>query len=112
MSTMKNLSTGVRVAIAAMALAFGVTALPATGALLAPGRAHAVVGRPVTPASYAGMARRTSRRTARRTTARTTAAMTTLPADCVAAGAVYTCSGARYEQSFDGGNVVYVEVDD
>lgn len=28
--------------------------------------AHAVVGRPLTPVSYAGVARRTSRRTARR----------------------------------------------
>jgi hypothetical protein len=34
------------------------------------GAAQAVVGRPMTPASYAGSARRTSRRTSRRTTRR------------------------------------------
>ena len=32
--------------------------------------AHAVVGRPLTPVSYAGVARRTSRRTARRVSRR------------------------------------------
>jgi hypothetical protein len=35
-----------------------------TGVCVRP--AHAVVGRPLTPVSYAGVARRTSRRTARR----------------------------------------------
>ena len=33
--------------------------------------AHAVVGRPLTPVSYAGVARRTTRRTVYRTTAAT-----------------------------------------
>ncbi len=33
------------------------------------GEAHAVVGRPLTPMSYAGVARRTSRRTTRRAVA-------------------------------------------
>lgn len=38
-----------------------------TGITLEPRVASAVVGRPVTPVSYAGVARRTVRRTARRT---------------------------------------------
>lgn len=61
------LSRRARSAITALALAFGAVSLPVTGALIAPGAAHAVVGRPLTPVSYAGVARRTSRRTARRT---------------------------------------------
>lgn len=109
--TIHHLSRRARAAIAALALALGATALPAAGALLAPGHAHAVVGRPLTPVSYAGVARRSSRRVARRTAARTTAAMTTLPAGCVAAGATYTCGSAQYQQAFDGGTVVYVEAD-
>lgn len=43
----------------------GTGPLAAVSTLIAP-EAHAVVGRPLTPVSYAGVARRTSRRTARR----------------------------------------------
>ncbi|UJR83626.1 hypothetical protein [Sandaracinus amylolyticus] len=111
MDIIEHLSGRARAGIAAMAIAIGALALPATGALIAPSTAHAVVGRPLTPVSYAGVARRTSRRTARRTVAYTTAAMTTLPAGCVAAGAYYNCGAVRYQQAYDGGNVVYVEVD-
>jgi len=73
--------------------------------------AYAVVGRPLTPVSYAGVARRTARRTARRNVAYTSGAMTTLPAaGCVPAGGVYSCGGVRYRQYYDGPNLVYVEV--
>jgi hypothetical protein len=36
------------------------------GGLVAPSEARAVIGRPLTPVSYAGVARRTVRRTTRR----------------------------------------------
>jgi hypothetical protein len=76
----------------------------------------AVVGRPATPVSYAGVARRTSRRTARRTVARNEAVAATtvaaLPAGCArvtgATGALYTCGGYYYRPTYDGPNVVYV----
>lgn len=79
--------------------------------------AWAVVGRPVTPMSYAGVARRTSRRTARRTSARWAAGttMTTLPAGCVPTvfyGMTYQhCGSAYYQPYYDGPEVVYVEVE-
>lgn len=97
--------------VLAIAAVFGLTALPAVGVIVAPGEAHAVVGRPFTPVSYAGVARRSSRRVARRTAYRTTAAMTTLPAGCVSAGVTYTCGSSTYEQVVDGGNVVYIDAD-
>ena len=68
--------------------------------------AEAVVGRPLTPVSYAGVARRTSRRVARRTAVR----LSTLPAGCAYGsyygGYYYNCGGAYYEKS---GNV-YIQV--
>ncbi len=68
--------------------------------------AEARVGRPLTPLSYAGVARRTSRRVARRTTVRLNA----LPGGCIYGpyyGASYwNCGGAYYEQQ---GNV-YIQV--
>ena len=81
--------------------------------------AQAVVGRPLTPVSVAGVARRTSRRTTRRVEARdsaaaTTTLVTTLPAGCVKAsvgGATqYTCGATRYRPQYDGPNLVYVAV--
>ncbi len=70
------------------------------------GEAKARVGRPLTPLSYAGIARRTSRRVARRTTVRLNA----LPGGCHYGpynGASYwNCDGVYYEQQ---GNV-YVQV--
>lgn len=107
-----ELSRNARAAVLWVAAIVGLGALPAAGALVAPGEAHAVVGRPLTPVSYAGVARRTSRRVSRRTAARTTAAMTALPPGCVPAGATYTCGATTYQQAYDGGNVVYVVVEE
>lgn len=68
--------------------------------------AQAEVGRPLTPGSYAGVARRTSRRVARRTAVR----VNSLPPGCVYGryyGAYYyRCGGMYYQRS--GG--VYVKV--
>src|SRR5512146_1977515 len=67
--------------------------------LLGGGAAHAVIGRPLTPASYAGVARRTTRRTvyaagavaatpvvATAPVVPTTAVVTSLPGGCARAG--------------------------
>jgi len=92
--------------------------------------ALAVVGRPLTPVSYAGVARRTTRRAAyagaaaATTTAvvgtaavtaaavGTAAVLTTLPAGCaqvVTAGVVYQrCGTTYYRPTYDGPNLVYV----
>jgi hypothetical protein len=68
--------------------------------------AEARVGRPLTPVSVAGVARRTSRRVARRTSYR----VSTLPAGCpygpYYGGYYYYCGGRYYEQS---GNV-YIQI--
>lgn len=106
--TIKNKLTSIARAILTVA-AIASVGIPAAGVLVLPGEAHAVIGRPLTPMSYAGVARRTSRRVTRRTVART-AALTTLPAGCMLTGAYYTCGTAHYEQVYDSGSVVYVEV--
>jgi hypothetical protein len=62
------MTVGRRFAAAALALAIAAVALEAVGWLGVPGssgvvpEAQAVVGRPLTPVSYAGVARRTARR--------------------------------------------------
>lgn len=81
------------------------------------GEAWAVVGRPLTPMSYAGVARRTSRRTARRTAARVSGGyITALPAGCVGTvfwGLTYQhCGSVYYQPVYDGPEVVYIEVED
>ena len=59
-----------RVGIAVLVVMLGAVCLDISGGLLAPGEfgfvapAEAVVGRPLTPVSVAGVARRTSRRCA------------------------------------------------
>jgi hypothetical protein len=69
-------------------------------------QAEARVGRPLSPVSYAGVARRTSRRVARRTAVR----VNSLPPGCVYGtyygGTYWNCGGAFYAQS--GG--VYIQV--
>ena len=55
--------------LAASALLVGVLGLPFGEGLVGEREAHAIRGRPLTPMSYAGVARRTSRRTVRRTAA-------------------------------------------
>ncbi len=68
--------------------------------------AEAVVGRPLTPGSYAGVARRTSRRVARRTSYR----INSLPPGCVYGpyygGYYHHCGSAYYVQE---GNV-YIQI--
>jgi hypothetical protein len=83
--------------------------------------AYAIIGRPLTPMSYAGVARRTTRRAVRATayagaataaTAATYAApMTALPATgcSTIAGPAYSCGGVVYRPYYQGTEVVYVQ---
>lgn len=83
--------------------------------ILGGGQSEAVVGRPLTPVSYAGVARRTTRRTAYASAAygpTVVAApaagyVTALPGGCVAAGGMYTCGAVRYRPYYNGPTVVY-----
>lgn len=98
-------------------LAFAATPLPVSEVL-------AVVGRPLTPVSYAGVARRTTRRAygypgaavgavAVGAAVATTAAIATLPAGCgqmsVTGATYYRCGSTYYQPQYDGPNVVYVQ---
>jgi hypothetical protein len=99
----------------------GLTLLPlealAVGTPLVSTEVLAVVGRPLTPVSYAGVARRTTRRAVAATAAvATTAAVVsvaTLPAGCarmnVNGASYYQCGTAYYRPQYDGPNVVYVQ---
>jgi hypothetical protein len=70
---------------------------------------HAVIGRPLTPISYAGVARRTTRRTIRRTAAYAAV----LPAGCttviVSGVSLHQCGGVYYQPY--GNQYVIVNVD-
>lgn len=71
--------------------------------------AHARIGRPLTPGSVAGVARRTTRRVIRRSTIY----VATLPAGCIrtsVSGAVVWRCGGTYYQSY-GGRYVVVHID-
>ncbi len=89
--------------------------------------AAAIIGRPLTPMSYAGVARRTTRRAVYggaamygaaavgAATAATAATMAALPSSCAkvaATGAIYyQCGGTYYQPAYDGPDVVYVQVE-
>ena len=102
-----------RVFLATLAAMFVGGAATDTGPLLLGSRdAHAVVGRPLTPVSYAGVARRTTRRAARRGAYATGGGyVAALPAGCVFAGGIYTCGAVRYQPYYDGPNLVFVVVE-
>jgi hypothetical protein len=78
--------------------------------LVALNTAEAVVGRPASPTSVAGVKRRTRRRTARRVSAGTR--VTVLPSGCttiVKQGVTYHyCGGVYYRPYYEGNTVVYV----
>lgn len=107
--------------IAGIAALIALGALTDTGPLMLGGKsAEAVIGRPLTPVSYAGVARRTTRRAVRRgayaaptyvAPAPTTTVVTTLPTGCteVASGdtTVYQCGDDSYTPSYSGTTVVY-----
>jgi hypothetical protein len=71
--------------------------------------AHAVLGRPLTPGSVAGTARRTTRRVIRRSSVY----VATLPAGClrtsVNGAVVWRCGGAYYQAHSGRYVVVYID---
>jgi len=79
--------------------------------------AHAVIGRPATPGSVAGVARRTSRRTTRRVYHRHAVGhrLTVLPVGytmmVIAGVTYYHHAGVYYKPYYEGTQVVYVVVD-
>jgi len=99
---------------AALVVAAGVFEIPfgPGGMVIAP--AEARVGRPMTPVSVAGVARRTTRRTVRRVVVRRSTAVyvEVLPPECIPVsfdGAqVYQCGGVYFQA--DGARYVVVEV--
>ncbi len=102
--------------VASVGAAILICDVTATGELVVGGPpAQAVVGRPLTPVSYAGVARRTSRRTTRRHMAAagaysggsTTTVITTLPTGCTPSNGVYVCGSTTYKPYYDGPTIVY-----
>lgn len=90
----------------AMLVADSILPLPMVGIV---SEAHAIVGRPLTPGSVAGVARRTTRRVIRRSAIY----VATLPAGCVRTsinGAVIWQCGGTYYQPY-GGRYVVVYID-
>jgi hypothetical protein len=86
--------------------------------LLGAGSAEAVIGRPLTPVSYAGVARRTTRRTVAATAYAQpvyqapvvqTTVVVSQPSGCgaITTGGVVVCNGVQYEASYNGPNLVY-----
>lgn len=105
----RHAKTALKAALLALALGGSVQLEGATvrGALVS--EAQAVVGRPLTPVSVAGVARRTTRRTIRRTAVYAS----TLPRGCstvtVNGVGLHQCGGTYYQAS--GTQYVVVEVD-
>ncbi|MGZ3441652.1 MAG: hypothetical protein ACXVDD_19160 [Polyangia bacterium] len=90
--------------------------LVAAGVLGVAVEAHAIIGRPLTPVSFAGVARRSVRRTAYAApmvgaaavgaaTVGAAAAYSTLPVGCTAYA---PCGGVTYAPVYNGPEVVYV----
>lgn len=108
----------------ALAVLAGAGSITDTGPLLLGDRpAQAVVGRPLTPVSYAGVARRTSRRTTRRAYyAGATGGygygyggmpagyVSALPAGCALAGGIYRCGAVAYRPYYYGPSLVYAPI--
>lgn len=97
---MKPLKLSMAVAVAAVIGLSGIgweSGVPELNLLASP--AQAWIGHPLTPLSYAGVARRSARRVARRTAIR----VNSLPRSCVYGpyyGAhYYNCGGVYYEKS-------------
>ena len=129
--------TCVLVAVAALAT---IGALSGTGPMMLGGsQAHAIIGRPLTPMSYAGVARRTTRRAYRRgayggayggayaapyaapyagygagyAAGAAAATVTTLPGGCVrmpGPTVMYQCGATHYQPFYSGPTVVYQPV--
>ncbi len=104
---------------AAVAAIIGVGEIKSSGLIVGVRSAHAVIGRPLTPMSYAGDARRTTRRAAYAGAyggayARpyyAPSVVTAVPSGCArvvtGAGVTYSCGTTSYRPYYDGPTVVY-----
>lgn len=103
---MKSSSKTLLMLAAAAALLLEIPPVPMLSGGLLTSEAVARIGRPATPRSYAGVARRTTRRTIRRG-----AFYAALPRGCVQTTihgyAVWKCGGTYYQASGGGYVVVY-----
>lgn len=121
MSTCHKRMLGGLAVIAALTVAGELTGT--SPLLIGGGDAHAVIGRPLTPMSYAGVARRTTRRAAYVGAATATtplavapvvptaSVVTALPTGCgradASGGVYYQCGAARYQPYYHGSSLVY-----
>jgi hypothetical protein len=106
---MRNHSRWIGIAVAALAMFLAASIDPIAPFASFIGEAHAVLGRPATPGSVAGVARRTTRRVIRRSAIYAS----TLPAGCVRTsvnGVVVWRCGPTYYQPY-GGRYVVVYID-
>jgi hypothetical protein len=109
----------------ALVLALIIGLATGEGPLLLGGHeAHAVIGRPLTPMSYAGVARRTTRRAAYAGAysgaaygayyapppVASTTVVNTLPPNCMQGPAGYQCGTAQYQPAYNGTTVVYQQM--
>lgn len=95
--------------IASVALVSGIVADVTLQGVFVVSEAQAVIGRPLTPMSYAGVARRTTRRTIYATSVY----VATLPVGCttliIEGTSLYQCGATYYQAS--GSQYVVVQVD-
>src|SRR5688572_1851095 len=90
--------------VVSMMLAGAIACAATIASAVHPSPASAIIGRPFTPMSYAGVARRTTRRAVVGTAvvagsvayANRAAYVNTLPAGCVTVHGVYQCGSANY----------------
>lgn len=103
---MKNFSKTALVVVLATAFALEVDPISLVSGQIGPKPAEARIGRPLSPRSVAGVARRTTRRAIRRG-----AYYNALPRTCVATTvygySVWDCGGTYYQSSGGGYVIVY-----
>lgn len=106
MSGIKNVFKKVLIGALATAFAFEIDPISLASGKIGPQPAEARIGRPLTPGSVAGVARRTTRRAIRHG-----AYYGTLPAGCIRSTiygyAVWDCGGSYYQSSGSGYVIVY-----
>ncbi len=103
---MKNLCKTMLLVVLATAFTLEIDPISLVSGKIGPQSAEARIGRPLSPGSVAGVARRTTRRAIRRG-----AYYGALPRNCVRATvygyAVWNCGGSYYQSSGSGYVIVY-----
>jgi hypothetical protein len=102
----KNVFKKVLVVALATAFTFEIDPISLVTGKIGPQPAEATIGRPLTPGSVAGVARRTTRRAIRRGAYYNALPSATCVASTVYGYAVYDCGGVYYQSSGSGYVVV------